>query len=292
VSTIVSFHAHPDDEAILCGGTLAKAAAAGHRVVLVYATRGENGEVPDGFLRDGETLAQRRSAETAAAAEILGAARVEFLGYTDSGMRNTPANDAPGSFWQAGNGEAARRLEAILAEEDAGVLTVYDPNGGYGHPDHIKVNRVGLMAARLARTPRVFEATLNRDLIVRQRTERPGGGPALPDVDGIDETMGLPEAELTAAVDVTGYLDRKRAAMAAHASQISDASYFLSLGPEAFRRAFGTEWFRRARVGGQEDHSRPAALAADLFTDGVPVDTGLSPGATITNAGWPGADLS
>ena len=125
------------------------------------------------------------------------------------------------------------------------------------------------MAARLARTPRVFEATLNRDLIVRQRRERPGGGPPLPDVDGIDETMGLPEAELTAAVDVTGYLDRKRAAMAAHASQISDASYFLSLGPEAFRRAFGTEWFRRARVGGHEDHSRPAALAADLFTDGV-----------------------
>jgi LmbE family N-acetylglucosaminyl deacetylase len=154
VSTIVSFHAHPDDEAILCGGTLAKAAAAGHRVVLVYATRGENGEVPDGFLRDGETLAQRRSAETAAAAEILGAARVEFLGYTDSGMRNTPANDAPGSFWQVGKGEAARRLEAILADEDAGVLTVYDPNGGYGHPDHIKVNWVGLMAARLARTPR------------------------------------------------------------------------------------------------------------------------------------------
>jgi hypothetical protein len=146
-------------------------------------------------------------------------------------MRNTPANDAPGSFWQVGKGEAARRLEAILADEDAGVLTVYDPNGGYGHPDHIKVNWVGLMAARLARTPRVFEATLNRDLIVRQRRERPGGGPPLPDVDGIDETMGLPEAELTAAVDVTGYLDRKRAAMAAHASQISDASYFLSLGP-------------------------------------------------------------
>jgi LmbE family N-acetylglucosaminyl deacetylase len=68
---------------------------------------------------------------------------------------------------------------------------------------------------------------------------------------------------------VTGYLDRKRAAMAAHASQISDASYFLSLGPQAFRQAFGTEWFRRARVSGQQDHSRPGALAADLFTDCV-----------------------
>lgn len=269
MSTIVSFHAHPDDEAILCGGTLAKAAAAGHRVVLVYATRGENGEVPDGFLRDGETLAERRSAETAAAAEILGAARVEFLGYTDSGMRNTPANDAPGSFWRVGQEEAARRLEEILAEEDAGVLTVYDPNGVYGHPDHIKVNQVGLIAARLACTPRVLEATVNRDLILRQRRERSAGDPALPDTDGIDETMGLPEADMTAAVDVTGYLDRKRAAMAAHASQISDTSYFLSLGPDAFRRAFGTEWYRRAWSSGREEGSRPVGMSADLFTDGM-----------------------
>jgi LmbE family N-acetylglucosaminyl deacetylase len=269
VSTIVSFHAHPDDEAILCGGTLAKAAAAGHRVVLVYATRGENGEVPDGFLRAGETLTQRRSAETAAAAEILGAARVEFLGYVDSGMRNTATNDAPGSFWRADESEGAMRLEAILAEENADVLTVYDPHGGYGHPDHIKVNHVGLHAARLARTPQVFEATVNRDLIVALRKELAAGSagdPALPDVDGIDETMGLPEAELTAAVDVTGYLDTKRSAMAAHASQISDTSFFLSLRPEGFRRAFGTEWFRRARTDGQEGRSRPTTMATDLFT--------------------------
>lgn len=267
MSTIVSFHAHPDDEAILCGGTLAKAAAAGHRVVLVYATRGENGEVPDGFLRDGETLTERRTAETAAAAEILGAARVEFLGYIDSGMRNTPANDAPGSFWRADSGEAARRLEAILAEENARVLTIYDPNGGYGHPDHVKVNRVGLVAARLARTSRVFEATLNRDLIVRQRGERSANDPALPDIDGVDETMGLPEAELTTAVEVTSYLDRKRAAMAAHASQISDTSYFLSLSPDGFRQAFGTEWYRRTWTNGREESSRLPGMSTDLFTD-------------------------
>jgi LmbE family N-acetylglucosaminyl deacetylase len=200
---------------------------------------------------------------------VIGVARVAWLGYRDSGMNGWAQNADPASFHQADVDEAAARLAAVLTEEHADVLTVYDWHGGYGHPDHIKVNRVGLMAAGLARTPRVFEATLNRDLIARQRRERPVGGPVLPDVDGIDETMGLPEAELTAAVDVTDYLDRKRAAMAAHASQISDASYFLSLGPEAFRLAFGTEWFRRARVGGQDDHSRPAALAADLFTDGV-----------------------
>src|SRR5215510_14769518 len=95
MATLVSFHAHPDDEAIACGGVLRKASEEGHRVVLVVATRGERGEVPEGFLADGEELWQRRVAETQASAEILGAHRVEFLGYTDSGMMGTPANEAP-----------------------------------------------------------------------------------------------------------------------------------------------------------------------------------------------------
>jgi Uncharacterized proteins, LmbE homologs len=89
MATMVSFHAHPDDECIACGGVIRKASEEGHRVVLVVATRGERGEVPDGFLADGEELWQRRVAETHASAEILGAQRVEFLGYTDSGMMGT-----------------------------------------------------------------------------------------------------------------------------------------------------------------------------------------------------------
>src|SRR5207302_5631453 len=93
MATIVSFHAHPDDEAIGTGGTLAKAAAEGHRVVIVWATRGEHGEVDDGFLAPGEALWERRIEEAAAAAEILGAARTEFLGYVDSGMMGTAEND-------------------------------------------------------------------------------------------------------------------------------------------------------------------------------------------------------
>jgi LmbE family N-acetylglucosaminyl deacetylase len=95
MATLVTFHAHPDDESIGVGGVMRKAADEGHRVVLVVATRGENGEVPDGFLTDGEQLWQRRVVETQAAADILGVQRVEFLGYTDSGMMGTPTNDAP-----------------------------------------------------------------------------------------------------------------------------------------------------------------------------------------------------
>src|SRR3974390_2015580 len=133
MATMVSFHAHPDDECIACGGVIRKASEEGHRVVLVLATRGEHGEVAEGFLADGEELWQRRVTETRASAAILGAQRVEFLGYIDSGMMGTPANDAPGSFWAAPVDEGAKKLAAILQQEQADVLTCYDDIGGYGH---------------------------------------------------------------------------------------------------------------------------------------------------------------
>ena len=130
MGTIVSFHAHPDDEAIGTAGTLARAADAGHRVVLVFATRGELGEPVPGVLGDGEQLALRRSAECFAAAREIGAHRVEFLGYTDSGMMGEATNGAPWCFWRAPVEHAARRLAVILDEEEPDVLTVYDDNGG------------------------------------------------------------------------------------------------------------------------------------------------------------------
>src|SRR6266542_3066445 len=123
MATLVSFHAHPDDEAIPTGGTLAKAAKDGHRVGLGFGTKGEHGDVEDGFLAADESLAERRVQETHRSAEILGASRVEFLGYVDSGMMGTPENDAPNSFWQADLDEAARRLASVLEEEQADVLT-------------------------------------------------------------------------------------------------------------------------------------------------------------------------
>ena len=246
MATLVFFHAHPDDESIATGGSMARAAADGHRVVLVCATRGEHGEVAEGFLDADETLADRRVKETARSAEILGVAAVEFLGYVDSGMMGTPENDRPGSFWMADIEEAAERLAAILRREGTDVLTVYDERGGYGHPDHIQVHVVGRRAAALAGTPRVYAATTSRehflglaDLLidlVPPDMERP-------DPDELD--LGVPEARITTTVDVTAALDRKRAAMAAHPSQISDESFFLALPPEAFAMVFGTEWFIR-----------------------------------------------
>ncbi|MEV6237196.1 PIG-L family deacetylase [Lentzea sp. NPDC051838] len=234
MATLVTFHAHPDDECIVTGGVMRKAFEEGHRVVLVVATRGEAGEIPD-FLEEGEELWQRRVLETHAAADLLGVARVEFLGYLDSGMMGDALNTRPGSFWTADVEEAAQKLAALLAEEEASALTVYDSFGGYGHPDHIQVHRVGMRAAEIAGTP-VYQAMVKesefREAMRRAGMEVPS------EMDG-----AVPESEITAGVEVSKYLGVKRAAMRAHASQIPEESFFLTLDDETFALPFGTEWF-------------------------------------------------
>ena len=262
MATLVTFHAHPDDESIATGGVMAKAADEGHRVVLVVATRGEHGEVAEGFLDPGEELWQRRVQETLACAEVLGVARVEFLGYVDSGMIGTPENEAPDCFWQADTEEAAGRLAAILSQENADVLTVYDENGGYGHPDHIQVHRVGLRAAQLAGTRRVYMNTINRDYMQRALREAAAAGAEMPGDLNPDDLAGLGVSEdrITTTVDVRPWLGRKRGAMAAHASQISETSFFLAMPPEMFEGGFGQEWFIRC-------DAPPGLVETDLFED-------------------------
>jgi LmbE family N-acetylglucosaminyl deacetylase len=264
--TLVTFHAHPDDEAIATAGVMAKAASEGHRVVLVVATRGEHAGFGRDLLAPGEDMAQRRVEETHRSAEILGAARVEFLGYADSGMMGAPENTAVGSFWTADTDEAAKRLARILEQEQADVLTVYDDHGNYGHPDHIQVHRVGVRAAELAGTPLVYEATINRDHVRRMlegqiasgNTELPGDldPDDLPDPDV--SNLGSPESIITTEVDVRDFIDRKRAAMVAHASQIAESHFFLKMPLDVFRESFGYESFIRRGA-------PPGAHDTDLF---------------------------
>ena len=262
--TLVAFHAHPDDEAIATGGTMARAQADGHRVVLVVATKGELVEVADDVLAPGETLASRRVTETMAAAEILGVDRVEFLGYLDSGMAGESTNDAAGCFAVAPVDEAAERLARILRDEQADVLTVYDENGAYGHPDHIQVHRVGVRAAELAGTPTVLESTINREHFMRIMAANPNAMDDLPEEErptGVEE-LGVPEAQITTFVDVREFAERKRAAMAAHASQIGPDSFFMLMPDEIFRESFGFEWYiRRGAAPGTRDDDVFAALA-------------------------------
>ena len=154
-----------------------------------------------------------------------------------------PANDNPACFWQAEQHEAATRLAAILQEEDADVLTVYDAHGGYGHPDHIQVHRVGTAAAELAGVEQVYWATMNRDHIQELMASAAEVIDSIDDdrLDDVDrDSFGTPEEEITHAIDVSPAIAAKREAMIAHASQISEGDFFLSLPEEAFAMAFGT----------------------------------------------------
>jgi len=258
MATAVFFHAHPDDEALATSGTMMLATQAGHRVVLVTATDGALGEPAEGSVPEGSTLAEVRAAELVRAGEVMGIARVELMGYPDSGMDGEPTNDVPGCFWQTPVDEAARRLAAILKEEQASLLTVYDDHGNYGHPDHIQVHRVGVLAAEMAGVDLVFEATMNRDHLRAMADQFADADDGLSEeVEARREElresdMGTPADQLTHAIDVSSIIGRKRLTLAAHKSQITEESFFMAMPEEAFVAVFGTEWFirRGAVVGG------------------------------------------
>jgi len=267
--TLVTFHAHPDDEALLTAGVMAKAAAAGHRVVAVYATDGEAGDADRSTYGTGDTLRRHRRAEAEAAAAVLGVARVVFLGYGDSGL-GLGSGGAPGSFSATDVDEAAARLADVLRAEHADVLTSYDRHGGYGHPDHVQVHRVGARAAELAGTPCLLEATVSRELLRAGAELAAAMGYELGEGFSPEsfDSWYLPEAEITTVVDVSDYLDRKRAAMRAHASQASSSvgtvrtlAVFSSLPDDLFGLAFAKEWFvRRGAPAGVVDDDVFAGL--------------------------------
>jgi LmbE family N-acetylglucosaminyl deacetylase len=245
--TLVAFHAHPDDEALLTGGLLARSAAAGHRVVLVTATAGERG-LADHRDGNGEGLADVRMSELAAAAEILGCARIVGLGYADSGLHPDP-NDKS-AFANQDAFPCAVALAGVLREERADVLTIYDANGGYGHPDHLQVHQVGVLAARLAETPVVLEATVPGRLfgaVLRTLAflGHPLGGSAPLGTDRVFSHRDL----ITHRVRVRGALPQKRAAMNAHRSQRRGGDgrrsldRFVHLPLPIFWLVFGREWY-------------------------------------------------
>ncbi|WP_067135935.1 PIG-L deacetylase family protein [Microtetraspora malaysiensis] len=247
--TAVFFHAHPDDEALLTAGTMAMLAAEGHRVVLVVATAGERGLAD---LPHGDELGQARMKELNRSAETLGCARVVLLGYGDSGLAidGGVAEDRPdNAFIDADSEEAAQRLAVILKEETADLLTIYDPAGGYGHPDHVQVYRVGSRAAEIAGTPIVLEATVNRDPLLKGVRLAARLYPKI-DVRSFERAYS-PSHVITHRVNVRKFARAKRASMAAHASQTTGGDGDRTLGAMlkipfwAYRLIFGTEWYVR-----------------------------------------------
>lgn len=264
MSTVVAFHAHPDDEVLLTGGTLARLSAEGHRVVLVVAT--------DGLLDAVPASGAPRLAEVRASAAILGVARVDHLGYADSGHGALLYADPPDRprFMRADPAVAAARLAAILREENAELLLSYDAGGGYGHRDHVRVHEVGALAAELASTPRVLEATVPRDVLVRVAAVLR----RLPvshryDLEAVHR-FGSPRSAITHRVDVRRYAAEKQRALAAHRTSVfgngRSASAFrlaIRLPTRLFGMIAGREWFAEAGA------TRPKEVYNDIFTSAL-----------------------
>lgn len=236
MSTVLFFHAHPDDEAIFTALTMRRLADQGHRVVLVTATAGELG-VPLFPLAFRESVGRRRLSELEAACGALGVARLALLGRRDSGMPGDPANRHRRALARAGVSRMAARLADVAGMEGAEAIVHYDGNGIYGHPDHIAVHQIGDSAARLAGVTS-YEATVDREYIhfveqhlVEGETPRAGR-----------PSVGAATVEITTAIQGSAEeLAAKRQAMAAHSSQIpADTMYARS-----FDDVYGLEWYIR-----------------------------------------------
>jgi N-acetyl-1-D-myo-inositol-2-amino-2-deoxy-alpha-D-glucopyranoside deacetylase len=280
-------HAHPDDECFGTGGLIARAVAEGHRVDLVTCTGGEEGEIHDPTLDYDEAfprLREIRMAELRCSLDALrgpypGELELHLLGYRDSGMMGTESNEHPESFWKADLDEATGRLVAVVRAVRPTVMVTYDPNGNYGHPDHINAHRIAAAAwdaaADASRYPdagpphevaKFYEIAFNRDrwmALMAEMTERGiplpwGGGEEEGEGDdaapaaGDEEEFGVPEAEITTTVDVSAHARAKRAAMDCHKTQRQDMGWLLDLPDDLAARALSPEHFMLTRWRGRE----------------------------------------
>ena len=277
-------HAHPDDESIGTGATMAKYAAEGAGVTLVTCTLGELGEVipPElGHLADDADggLGEYRIGELAKACAALGVTDHRYLGgagrWRDSGMMSQPSNDDPRCFWQADLDEAARELLGVIREVQPQVLVTYDDNGFYGHPDHIQAHRVAWRAFELADglVTKFYATAVPRSVLAagieamrgREEGSPAGGGTDFTRVQSVDDLpFGVPDEAVTTEIDATAYLDQKIAAMRAHATQIAVDSQFFAFSDNVGQRAFGREYYTLV-TGPRGRGSGPEGRETDLF---------------------------
>ncbi len=289
-------HAHPDDESIWTGATMAAYAAAGVAVTLVTCTLGELGEViPPGLAHlvagREDRLGQHRAGELAAACAALGVTDQRFLGgygrWRDSGMMGDPGNDDPRSFWRADTGEAAAALAEVIREVRPQVVVSYDARGFYGHPDHIQAHRVTRRACDLAaglagptapwRAAKLYATAMPRSVlaeaIIADETALAGGGAGLRWAASVDELpFGVADEQVTTEVDATAQLGAKIAAMRAHATQIVIAGGYFALSNLVGQRVSGREHYilltghrLPGPAGGTAPGWPPDGLERDLF---------------------------
>ena len=257
---LMVFHAHPDDESSKGAGTMARYAAEGVRVVLVCATRGEEGDILNPRMdREGirERMAEIRVAELETACDLLGVDRIYHLGYRDSGMAGTESNRHPDAFCNVDPDEATRRMVEIIRAERPEVFVCYDESRGYEHPDHIRVHEIGTRAYRVAGDSRAYPdagapwqpgklyyfSTFSRQRLLKLHEA------AL--VEGIESPFGewmeqwdekdFPDPEITTQVDVADYVELRSKALLAHATQIDPDSFWFVIPDELQKRVYPWE---------------------------------------------------
>jgi N-acetyl-1-D-myo-inositol-2-amino-2-deoxy-alpha-D-glucopyranoside deacetylase len=287
-------HAHPDDETINNGATMARYVAEGAAVTLLTCTLGEEGEVLVPALAQlaadqADQLGGYRISELSAAMAALGVTDWRFLGgagrFRDSGMMDTPANDKPRAFWRADLAEAVAHAVAVVREVRPQVVVTYDENGGYGHPDHIQAHRVAMAAVEAAANPgyrpdlggawdvaKVYWNAMPRSVVQAGIDAMAELGEASP-FEGLGDLDEVPFAVsddvVTTAVDGRAYADRKEAAMRAHPTQMTVDGPFFALSNNLGHSVLGTEYYRLVR--GRRGPAGPDAQGweDDLFA-GLP----------------------
>ncbi|QBI52570.1 N-acetyl-1-D-myo-inositol-2-amino-2-deoxy-alpha-D-glucopyranoside deacetylase [Streptomonospora litoralis] len=276
-------HAHPDDESIVTGATMAKYAAEGAEVVLVTCTRGEEGEIiPAGLAHLGpdrdDTLGEHRIGELDKACVALGVRDHRFLGgagrYRDSGMMGAATNERPDCFWQADVEEAAHLLTEIVREVRPHVMITYDDNGGYGHPDHIQAHRVAVRAFEKAaeralpgspwRTGKLY-AVVQPQSALEESVERLrfGPGPFTAPRTTDDIAPATADHLATVRVDASAHWAAKALAMRAHATQISVEGELFALSNGVAQEIRGVEYFMQ--IGGSAARRGTGGVESDLF---------------------------
>jgi mycothiol S-conjugate amidase len=253
--TLLAVFAHPDDEAFGCGGTLAREAANGTQVILVCATRGEMGEISDPALATPDTLGNVREAELRNAAQVLGLQSVRFLPYRDSGMAGTADNKHPDAFANAPAEQVVDQLVQIIREAEPQIIITFDPDGGYGHPDHIAAHRHTVAAFHAAadarrapgppwRADRLFYAVTPRGMFNRMRDLLAAAGEDTGDLDQFAEAgLGWPDDRVNVTIDVSATLDAKWAALNAHRTQFGADNPFRRLPEADVRALISREYF-------------------------------------------------
>jgi len=278
--SILFVHAHPDDEAIGTGATMALYAAAGARVTLVTCTLGEEGEIHVPALAQlaadqADQLGGYRIGELSAACAALGVADHRFLGgagrFRDSGMMGLPTNDHPRAFWRADLDEAARLLVDVIRETRPQVLVTYDPNGFYGHPDHIQAHRVAMRAAELAAAEGIGPAKIYwtavplSTLVAGIEQFADSAHNPFKNVKSADELpFGTPDEDIAACVDAREFAEQKVTAVRAHATQIPANYWMLSVANNFGAEFMGIEYYQLA-AGPRGPGDGPNKYESDLF---------------------------